>query len=235
MNKPKLYLIPTTLGESKLTDILPQRITEIISICNYFIVENEKTARQFIKKVCPEKNQAQLRISVLNKHTSPEEYSDFLNPIEEGFPIGIISEAGCPAIADPGADIVAIAHQKHIDIEPLVGPSSIILAMMASGLNGQNFAFNGYLPIDKNERKQTLKKLERKIKDEHQSQLFIETPYRNDKLLQDLLLHLSGEIKICIACDVTLPTQFIKTLSVNQWKKQTISLHKRPTIFVIGN
>lgn len=235
MNKPKLYLIPTTLGESKLTDILPQRITEIISICNYFIVENEKTARQFIKKVCPEKNQAQLRISVLNKHTSPEEYSDFLNPIEEGFPIGIISEAGCPAIADPGADIVAIAHQKHIDIEPLVGPSSIILAMMASGLNGQNFAFNGYLPIDKNERKQTLKKLERKIKDEHQSQLFIETPYRNDKLLQDLLLHLSGEIKICIACDVTLPTQFIKTLSVNQWKKQTISLHKHPTIFVIGN
>lgn len=235
MNKPKLYLIPTTLGESKLTDILPQRITEIISICNYFIVENEKTARQFIKKVCPEKNQAQLRISVLNKHTSPEQYSDFLNPIEEGFPVGIISEAGCPAIADPGADIVAIAHQKHIDIEPLVGPSSIILAMMASGLNGQNFAFNGYLPIDKNERKQTLKKLERKIKDEHQSQLFIETPYRNDKLLQDLLLHLSGEIKICIACDVTLPTQFIKTLSVNQWKKQTISLHKRPTIFVIGN
>lgn len=235
MNNPKLYLIPTTLGESKLTDILPQRITEIISICNYFIVENEKTARQFIKKVCPEKNQAQLRISVLNKHTSPEQYSDFLNPIEEGFPVGIISEAGCPAIADPGADIVAIAHQKHIDIEPLVGPSSIILAMMASGLNGQNFAFNGYLPIDKNERKQTLKKLERKIKDEHQSQLFIETPYRNDKLLQDLLLHLSGEIKICIACDVTLPTQFIKTLSVNQWKKQTISLHKRPTIFVIGN
>lgn len=232
---PKLFLIPTTLGESELTDVLPSKIKEIILLCNYYIVENEKTARQFIKKICPEKIQADLQISVLNKHTSAEEFSSFLTPIEKGNSIGIISEAGCPAIADPGADVVAIAHSKNIIVEPLVGPSSIILAMMASGLNGQSFAFNGYLPIDKISRKQILKKLEQKVKTENQSQLFIETPYRNDKLLQDMLQILSDNVKICVACDITLASQFIKTQSVRQWKKQPIDLHKRPTIFVIGN
>ena len=229
-----LYLIPTTLGTTEITDVLPQKIREIILICNHFIVENEKTARHFIKKICPEKAQFQLQLFILDKHTSVQEFVDFLIPCLEGFPMGIISEAGCPAIADPGADIVALAHQKHIKVEPLVGPSSIILALMSSGLNGQNFAFNGYLPIDKNERRIILKKLERKARDENQTQLFIETPYRNNKLLQDMLRFLPNEMKICIATDITLSTEFIKTQKVSKWRNEKIELHKRPAIFVIG-
>lgn len=229
-----LYLIPTTLGTTQIPDVLPQKVREIIMICNHFIVENEKTARHFIKKICPEKMQSQLQLFLLNKHTSVQEFATFLQPCLEGFSMGIISEAGCPAIADPGADIVALAHQKHIKVEPLVGPSSIILALMASGLNGQNFAFNGYLPIDKNERKMVLKKLEQKARGENQAQLFIETPYRNDKLLQDMLHFLPNEMKICVATDITLPTEFIKTQKISQWKNEKIELHKRPTIFIIG-
>lgn len=232
--KGKLYLIPTTLGESKIKDVLPQKIEEIILSCEHFIVENEKTARHFIKKICPDKKQSQLFISVLNKYTSEQDFVSFLAPCQDGFSIGIISEAGCPGIADPGADIVSIAHQQHIEVVPLVGPSSILLSLMASGFNGQSFAFNGYLPIDKSERKQMLKKLERKVKEENQSQIFIETPYRNDKLFEDMIQTLHNHTKICIACDITLSTEYIKTLSVQHWKQQKVSFHKRPTIFIIG-
>ena len=230
----KLYLIPTTLGDNAPMEVLPITVKQTIEFCNFFIVENEKTARRFIKKICPEKSQPDLNLFVLNKFTSVEEISHYLNPCKVGENIGIISEAGCPGIADPGAEIVALAHQQNIEVIPLVGPSSILLSVMASGLNGQSFAFNGYLPIDKNERKNTLKRLERRAKEEKQTQVFIETPFRNEALFQEMLQTLESSTKLCIACDITLSTQYIRTFSISVWKKQTISLHKRPTIFVIG-
>jgi 16S rRNA (cytidine1402-2'-O)-methyltransferase len=156
-----------------------------------------------------------------------------LNPCLEGFDVGIISDAGCPGIADPGARAVHYAHEKGIKVVPLVGPSSLLLAMMASGFNGQNFAFNGYLPIDKGERKAELKRLEKLSKDFDQSQLFIETPYRNNQMLQSLTENLSAQTKICVACDITLPSEYIKTAPVELWKKIKVDLHKRPTLFII--
>lgn len=234
MSLGKLYLIPTTLGDNAPMEVLPITVKQTIEFCNFFIVENEKTARRFIKKICPEKSQPDLNLFVLNKFTSVEEISHYLNPCKAGENIGIISEAGCPGIADPGAEIVALAHQQNIEVIPLVGPSSILLSVMASGLNGQSFAFNGYLPIDKNERKNTLKRLERRAKEEKQTQVFIETPFRNEALFQEMLQTLESATKLCIACDITLSTQYIRTFSISVWKKQTISLHKRPTIFVIG-
>ena len=234
MSLGKLYLIPTTLGDNAPMEVLPITVKQTIEFCNFFIVENEKTARRFIKKICPEKSQPDLNLFVLNKFTSVEEISHYLNPCKAGENIGIISEAGCPGIADPGAEIVALAHQQNIEVIPLVGPSSILLSVMASGLNGQSFAFNGYLPIDKSERKNTLKRLERRAKEEKQTQVFIETPFRNEALFQEMLQTLESSTKLCIACDITLSTQYIRTFPICVWKKQTISLHKRPTIFVIG-
>lgn len=229
----KLYLIPTTLGESNPYNVLPDLVIKIIEQTNHYIVENEKTARRFIKKIDPKKVQAELSISVLNKHTPQEDYNTFLSPCNQGKDIGIISEAGCPGIADPGAEIVRIAHQLGLQVVPLVGPSSLLLAMMASGMNGQNFAFNGYLPIDKKERKSKIKELERKSNEQQQSQLFIETPYRNDQLIADLLQVLQPQKQLCIACDITLDSEQIQTKTVQQWKKQKFSIHKRPAIFIL--
>lgn len=235
MNKPngKLYLIPTRLGDSPPLEVLPISVKKIIEQIDYYIVENEKTARAFIKKVNSRKSQSSLVLFKLNKFTDILDLPKFLEPCSQGEDIGLISEAGCPGIADPGADIVSIAHQKNIKVIPLVGPSSILLAMMASGMNGQNFAFNGYLPIDKQEKKKELKRLERLSFDSNQSQIFIETPYRNNKMLEDLCNLLDQNTKICIACDITLSTEFIKTQTVNEWKKNIVDLHKRPTIFII--
>lgn len=232
-NLGKLYLIPTTLGESTPEDVLPQTISRAISFIDDFIVENEKTARRFIKSIQADKVQASLRLSLLNKRTSPEDFSQMLAPVFEGKNIGLMSEAGCPGIADPGAAIVKIAHEKGIQVVPLVGPSSIVLALMASGMNGQSFAFNGYLPIEKSEKKSTLKNLERLSFDKDQSQLFIETPYRNNKLLEDILQVLHPNTHLCIACDITLPTEFIKTIRIADWKKTKVDLHNRPCIFII--
>lgn len=229
----KLYLIPTTLGESNPDDVLPQTVKRSIDFITDYIVENEKTARKFIKSVHPEKTQASLRISVLNKHTEIQDYELMIQPCLQGKNIGLMSEAGCPGVADPGAAIVKIAHEKGIQVVPLVGPSSILLALMGSGMNGQSFAFNGYLPIDKSEKKTVLKNLEKLSYDKNQSQLFIETPYRNNKLLDDILQNLQPSTKLCIACDITLPTEFIKTLKVQDWKKAKPDLHNRPAIFII--
>ena len=162
-----------------------------------------------------------------------EELNSFLDPIYEGYNIGLISDAGCPGIADPGSDIIKIAHQSNIRVVPLVGPSSILLAIMSSGLNGQNFAFNGYLPIDRADKKNKIKELEKTSQQKNQSQIFIETPYRNNKMLEDLTKTLSGDTKLCIACDITLSTEYIKTLSVNEWKKNKINIDKKPAIFII--
>lgn len=231
--KGKLFLIPTTLGENEPLEVLPISIKRAIEEIDYYIVENEKSARRFIKKISPRKPQPNLLIEVLNKYTEPEAIPTFLQPCLEGRNIGVLSEAGCPGIADPGADVVRIAHQKNIQVVPLVGPSSIIMAMMASGLNGQNFAFNGYLPIDAAERKKSIKSLEKKSIDLGQSQIFIETPYRNDKLLAELLKTLSINTQLCIACDITLSTEFIVTKKISEWKKTALDLNKRPTIFIV--
>ena len=228
-----LYLIPTTLGDNDPLEVLPLTVKQIIDKTNTFIVENEKTARRFIKKITPEKPQPSLKLFPLNKFTEVTELPSYLNPCLNGTNVGLLSEAGCPGVADTGADIVKIAHKKNIKVVPLVGPSSILLALMSSGMNGQSFAFNGYLPIDKGERKTELKRLERLSFEHNQSQLFIETPYRNNKMLEDLSNILEQNTQICVACDITLPTEFIKTQSALSWKKNTVDLHKRPTIFII--
>lgn len=229
----KLYLIPTTLGDVDPTDVLPVTVKRSIQFIDDYIVENEKTARKFIKSIDAEKVQSTLRLSTLNKHTQTSEYNTMLQPCMEGRNVGLMSEAGCPGVADPGAVIVKIAHEKGIQVVPLVGPSSIILAMMGSGMNGQQFAFNGYLPIDKSEKKATLKTLEKLSHDKNQSQIFIETPYRNNKLLEDILQALQPSTHLCVAADITLPTEYIKTQRVSEWKKATVDLHNRPAIFII--
>jgi len=229
----KLYLIPTTLGENEPLEVLPISIKRAVENIDYYIVENEKSARRFIKKISPRKSQPSLKIELLNKYTEPQSIPTFLTPCLQGKDVGIVSEAGAPGVADPGAEVVKVAHEKNIQVVPLVGPSSILLALMASGMNGQNFAFNGYLPIDAAERKAAIKRLEKLSKEQQQSQLFIETPYRNDKLLTELLRTLSKNTRLCIACDITLANEYIATKTVHDWKKSPISLHKRPAIFII--
>jgi 16S rRNA (cytidine1402-2'-O)-methyltransferase len=234
----KLYLIPCTLsnpGETAVTpeDVLPQLIKRTIDCLDHYIVENEKTARKFIKSIHPEKKQPELKINVLNKHTEVSAHYDFIQPLLNGENMGLMSESGCPGIADPGAVIVKLAHEKGIQVVPLVGPSSILLALMASGMNGQSFAFNGYLPIDKQEKKQALKMYERLSQEKNQTQLFIETPYRNTKLMEDLLQLLQPSTLLCVACDITLPTEYIKTKTIQEWKKEKADLHNRPCIFIL--
>jgi len=229
----KLFLIPTRLGDNPPLEVLPIAIKKVIEELDNYIVENEKTARRFIKRVSPNKSQPSLKINVLNKYTTEEERNRYLDPCLVGDSIGLISEAGCPAIADPGSDIVSLAHQLNIEVVPLVGPSSIILALMASGMNGQSFTFNGYLPIDTTERKAKLKQLERFSLEHNQAQIFIETPYRNMKMLEDITKYLSNTTRVCVACDLTLPTQSIKTQTVERWKRNKEDFHKRPAIFII--
>ncbi|MEM9076557.1 MAG: SAM-dependent methyltransferase [Bacteroidota bacterium] len=229
----KVYLIPTTLGDNAPLEVLPISIKRTIENIDHYIVENEKTARRFIKKVSPGKSQADIKIETINKYTDPAVIPTFLDPCIHGDNVGVLSEAGCPGIADPGADVVRIAHEKRIQVVPLVGPSSILMAMMSSGMNGQNFAFNGYLPIEVPERKATIKRLERLSRETGQSQIFMETPYRNDKLLAELTKTLQRTTRLCIATDITLPTEFIQTKIVHEWKELNIDLNKRPTIFII--
>lgn len=228
-----LYLIPTTLGETALDTILPAQNDQIIISLKYLIVENIRTARRFLKKVNREINIDELTFFELNQHTSPEEISTFLKPMQDGYDMGVISEAGCPAVADPGADVVAIAQQRNYIVKPLVGPSSILLSLMASGFNGQSFTFHGYLPIQQSDRVKMLKKMEAQIYNNHQTQLFIETPYRNMKMLEDILTVCMPDTKLCIAADITLETEFIKTKTVKEWKSQKPDLNKRPCIFLL--
>lgn len=231
--KGKVYLIPSLLGEVAPLEVLPLSVKKVIGMTNNFIVENEKSARAFIKAVDSSKNQQKLEISVLNKYTQPEDVPGFLNPCLEGKNVGVISEAGAPGIADPGADVVGLAHNKGIRVVPLTGPSSITLALMASGLNGQNFAFTGYLPIDKPERKKRIVELEKLSRNTGQSQIFMETPYRNPKLFDDLMKYCLDSTRLCIARDITLPSEFIKTAPISWWKRNTPDLEKKPAIFII--
>lgn len=229
----KLYLIPTTLGDTAPLEVLPISVKRAIERIDHYIVENEKTARRFIKKIISSKSQSDLVMEVLNKFTDPAMLPSFLDPCLQGLDVGLISEAGCPGIADPGAEITLLAHQKGIKVVPMAGPSSILMAMMSSGLNGQNFAFNGYLPIDATERKEAIKSLEKKSKALGQSQIFIETPYRNEKLLDELKKRLKPTTLLCLAVDITLPEETIITQSVEKWNSTSLNLNKRPAIFIL--
>ncbi len=233
IQQPALYLIPCPLGDSPPMEVLPLTIRKVIDSLTHFIVENEKEARRFIKRISPQKKQEELVLFPLNKFSDPLEIANYLSPMEKGQSMGLISDAGCPGVADPGAVIVRNAFKKNLQVKPLVGPSSILLALMASGMNGQSFAFNGYLPIDKKERIKTIKQLEKRSGEWDQTQLFIETPYRNDHLLNDFLRTLSPTTLLGVACDLTLDTEWIKTASVKQWKNTAPSFHKRPAIFLI--
>ena len=227
-----LYLIPNTLGEDNFSFVLPDEVKSVIESLDYFIVENERTARAYIKRLLPNKIQKDIHVEIIDKHTDPLDLPGFLRPIENGKNAGIISEAGVPCIADPGAEIVSIAHRKGLKVIPLVGPSSILLALMASGFNGQQFAFRGYLPFDQQIRKRVFQAMNKDIKDGI-TQIFMETPYRNNKLLDELLKIMHPETKLCIACDITLENEYIRTKTIANWVGSLPDLHKRPTIFLI--
>ncbi len=235
MNKSKacLYLFPSQLGETALSRILPDFNIHLIAEIRYFIVEDLRTARRFLKKNNSQINIDALEFFVLNKQTKPEELNDFIQPLLQGHSMGIISEAGCPAIADPGATIVALAHQHSIQVVPLIGPSSILLALMASGFNGQSFAFNGYLPIPKAEKATAIHQAEKRIFNENQTQIYIETPYRNMQTLADLIEYCRPHTQLCIAADISLSTEFIQTKSMADWKLKLPDLNKRPTVFIL--
>lgn len=231
--KPTIFLIPVTLGETDIDRVLPSYNREIIKKISFFIVENIRSARRFLKKVDSDIKIDELTFFELNKHTKQEDISEYLQPITLGNHIGVISEAGCPAIADPGSDIVAIAQQKGYQVSPLVGPSSILLSLMGSGFNGQNFSFLGYLPVDGSERNKKLKILEQRIYNESQTQIFIETPYRNTKLVEEIIKTCSPSVKLCIAMNLTCEDEYIKTLSLKEWKNKLPNMDKKPCIFLL--
>ena len=228
-----LYLIPSLLGDTPVENVIPSYNHDIIMGIRFFIVEDVRTARRFLKKVDRSIDIDSLTFSTLNVNTKPEEIADLLKPLESGCPMGVISEAGCPAVADPGADVVAIAQRKGMKVVPLVGPSSIILSVMASGFNGQSFAFNGYLPIEQADRIKRLKQLEQRAYSEKQTQIFIETPYRNNRMLQDILSVCRPETRVCIASNLTCPDESAVTRTVQEWRKLNPALPKNPCIFLI--
>ncbi|HEU0220005.1 MAG TPA: SAM-dependent methyltransferase [Gallionella sp.] len=229
-----LYLIPCTLGDTPAAQVLPQHVIDIARRLRHFVVEHPKTTRQFLAALQPEQPIQSLHFAALNEHTAPEDLAELLAPLVVGEDVGIISEAGCPGIADPGADLVSLAHRNGIRVVPLVGPSSILLALMASGLNGQRFAFHGYLPIEDAERIKAIAALEAESAKRKQTQLFIETPYRNEKMFGALLAHCRPQTLLCIATDLTLPGESIRTRSIAQWKSQPIpQLNRRPSLFLL--
>lgn len=230
-----LYLIPVTLGETEHSRVLPAYNKEVIEGIRHFIVENKKSAIRFLVKVSKEIPIDDLNFYELNEHTLAKDTISYLDPLKkQGLPIGIISEAGCPAVADPGALVVEMAQKQDLKVIPLVGPSSMILALMASGFNGQSFAFNGYLPVKENERAKKLRALENKIWNENQTQLFIEAPYRNKKMLETILSVCKQDTKVCIAAGLTCKEEYVKTKSVAEWKKGQIpEINKIPAIFLL--
>jgi len=228
-----LYLLPVTLGDTSIESVLPSYNREIILRIKHFIVEDIRSARRFLKKVDKDIDIDTLSFYPLNKHTSLEDISGYLKPLAEGYSMGVISEAGCPAVADPGADVVAIAQRKSLKVVPLVGPSSIILSVMASGFNGQSFAFHGYLPIEPGERVKMLKLLEQRIYSENQTQLFIETPYRNNKMAEEILRTCRPQTKMCIAANLTCEGEYVRTRTVKEWKGKVPDLSKIPCIFLL--
>ena len=228
-----LYLLPVTLGDTPIANVLPAYNKEIILGIKHFIVEDVRSARRFLKKVEQSINIDELTFYPLNKHTSHEDIAGYLKPLESGNSMGVISEAGCPAVADPGADVVAIAQRRNLKVVPLVGPSSIILSVMGSGFNGQSFAFHGYLPIEAGDRMKRLKELEQRVYNENETQIFIETPYRNEKMMEDVLKACRPQTKLCIAANITCEGEYIKTKTLKEWKGHFPVLGKVPCIFLI--
>lgn len=229
----KLYLIPTYIGDELSEKSFPEFNKQIIDSIEHFIVEEERTCRRFIKKLCPEKNINNIQFFLLNEHTNPLNINEILNPCLKGSDMGLMSEAGTPCIADPGHEVVLLAHNLGIEVIPLVGPSSILLALMASGLNGQNFAFVGYLPIGKHERIKAIRNLEQRSKIENQTQIFIEAPYRNLQIFEDILSTCRETTLVCVAYDIQFSSQFIRTQAINKWKEQFPNFQKHPAIFMI--
>jgi 16S rRNA (cytidine1402-2'-O)-methyltransferase len=230
-----IYLIPTILADNTADKVISPQIIDTVKHLSYFIVENLRTARRYVKSICPELVIEQLTFVQIDKDATPAQVQASLKPLlEKGIDAGIISEAGCPGIADPGAEVVKYAHQKNIKVVPFAGPSAIFLSLMASGFNGQQFAFNGYLPIEKRDRLQALRQLEKEMQQRDQTQIFMETPYRNNKMLEDLLTTLHPETKLCIAANITSPEhEFIQTKTIQQWKGKLPDIHKQPAVFLI--
>ncbi len=228
----KIYLIPTTISENETLATLSSDIAKIAGELRFFLVEQEKSARQFLRKLNPAFPLAECKLFLLNEHTSATTISEYLEQCA-GRDIGILAEAGVPCVADPGADIVLLAHKRNIEVVPLAGPSSILLGLMASGLNGQNFAFNGYLPKDKNERIRKIKALEERSFRENQTQIFMETPYHSQDILSDIIASCREETLLCVACQLTSPTQQIKTRPIREWKKNTPQINKQPAVFLL--
>ncbi len=234
MNSGVLYLIPCTLGDTPADQVLPQHVIGIARSLRHYVVEQPKTARQFLSALKHEHAIQSLHFATLNEHTKAGELSELLIPLLAGNDVGLISEAGCPGIADPGAELVNLAHQKNIRVIPLVGPSSILLSLMASGLNGQCFAFHGYLPIAETDRNSVIAALEAESAQRRQTQLFIETPYRNDKLFAALLAQCRPQTRLCVATDISLATEDIQTRSIAEWKRKAAPhLNKRPSLFLL--
>jgi 16S rRNA (cytidine1402-2'-O)-methyltransferase len=232
----KLYLIPTNLAPDNQHDILSRQVFDVVKNVDAYFVEELRTARRFIGSLKLGKIIDDIEFQILDKKTSEIVVESRLKRwATENKDVGVMSEAGCPAVADPGATAVKIAHKLGIEVVPLVGPSSILLALMGSGFSGQSFAFSGYLPIDRPARVKTIQKLVKLASSEKQTQIFMETPFRNNQVLEDLLIHVGGDSKLCIACNITDSQQFIKTFTINQWKRQIPDLHKKPTIFLLGN
>lgn len=231
--QPALYLFPVGLSEVSLSDVLPQHNLELLRGIRHFVVENLRSARRFLRAAIHDFPIDECEFTELSEHTPAEAVAPMLGPLRRGLPMGVISEAGCPAVADPGADLVAVAQREGLTVVPLVGPSSILLALMASGFNGQRFAFEGYLPIDEGERRKRLREMTRRIDSERQTQIFIETPYRNNRLIKELSELLPSKLSLCVASDITGPRQSIRTLSLDRWRREKYDFNKVPTIFLL--
>ncbi len=230
-----LFLIPTPLGEETSFDkIFPAYNSDIVNSIDVFIAEDAKSARRFLKQSGFKKSFNEITIHLLNEHSKDLDTRNYLDAALAGKNIGLLSDAGCPGIADPGESVVKMAHEKNIQVIPLIGPSSILLALISSGMNGQNFAFNGYLERENHLLAKQLRELENRVQQQNQTQLFIETPYRNTKMLETILQACGNETRLCVACDVTLSTEFIKTRTIAGWKKNLPDIHKRPAVFVLG-
>ena len=228
----KVYLIPTTMGDSGIDSVIPKDVIEIVKPLRFFIVEDLRTARRYLRKLDRTFDIDGSIFFEINKRTKQAELHQFFQS-HKNKKIGVISEAGCPGIADPGADVVKLAHSNNIQVVPLVGPSSILMALISSGMNGQNFAFVGYIPINKTDRINRIKELENRSFREHQTQIFIETPFRNTHLFNDIINNCNPNTKLCIATDISLETEFIKTKTIENWRKTKIDIAKRPTVFLI--
>ncbi len=234
MIKGKLFLIPVPLGQTPADAVLPQPVRDCAKHLRHFIAENAKSARAFLKSLPSETPLQQIEIHELNEHTPSSDLAELLAPLLGGVDVGLISEAGCPAVADPGANLVALAHNEGIQVLPLIGPSSILLALMGSGLSGQNFAFHGYLPAKEDQRQKRLRELEKDSRQEKRSQIFIETPYRNQQMLETLINACAPNTKICVATDLTLDSESIMTRTPAEWRRQGVpNIDRRPTVFLL--